>query len=233
MTTGSSGLRGDRERERASVNRLLGASMAVLVVVLVVGVLATTTNPGSRVWLSPIGVICLFAVPFASRARTDPIWYASIVVPALLATLMAPALPRPISYVVSAAGLLFVMPWLVGPRVLTDWWWSTVLRRPRWSVGRRFDWELRQELRQWADALGGPGALEPDRERAARAAVERMRALTAPEPAWAGMRDAYVRECLRWIETPRDEVHADDWAAIRRDFQALHPRRLELVERTR
>jgi hypothetical protein len=218
----------DGRREDRQSSFLLYGSLAVLAIVVVVFTMTNLLPRGARVWLSPLGVLFLAAVPFAPRARTDPVWYASVVGPGLLATIVAPALPWPINLAASMAGVLFVLPFLVGPQVLTNWWWSTVLRRPIWSRGRRFDAALSRELSAWADALAAEGELRPEQADAAREALARIRTLNTPTPAWAAVRDGYLTEGERWIATPRDHAHQDEWAGLQARLDTLDERRRQL-----
>jgi hypothetical protein len=217
-----------RGREDRQSSVLLYGSLAVLAVVVVVFTMTDVVPRGARVWLPPLGVLFLAAIPFAPRARTDPVWYASVVGPGLLATIVAPALPWPINLAVSMAGVLFVLPFLVGPQVLTNWWWSTVLRRPIWSRGRWFNAALSQELGAWADALAGEGELAPTDAAGAHEALTRIRALDPPTAAWAAVRNDYLVEGERWITTPRDHAHQDEWAGLQARLDALDERRKQL-----
>lgn len=218
----------DQRRAERQSSVLLYGSLAVLAILVVVFTMTNVVPPAARVWLPALGVLFLAVIPFAPRARTDPAWYASVVGPGLLATLVAPALPWPINLVVSMAGVLFVLPFLVGPEVLTNWWWSTVLRRPIWSRGRWFNAALSQELGDWADALAGEGELVPRDAADAREALMRIRALDPPTAAWAAVRDDYLVEGERWITTPRDHAHVDQWADLQARLDALDERRRQL-----
>jgi hypothetical protein len=218
----------DRRGEERQSSVLLYGSLAVLAILVVVFTMTNVVPRGARVWLPPIGVLFLAAIPFAPRARTDPVWYASVVGPGLLATIVAPALPWPINLALSMAGVLFVLPFLVGPQVLTNWWWSTVLRRPIWSRGRWFNAALSRELGAWADALAGEGELTPSDAADAHEALMRIRALDPPTPAWAAVRDDYLTEGERWIATPRDHAHQDEWADLQARLDALDDRRRQL-----
>ena len=217
-----------RRREDRQSSVLLYGSLAVLAIVVVVFTMTNLLPRSARVWLPPLGVLLLAAIPFAPRARTDPVWYASVVGPGLLATIVAPALPWPANLALAMAGVLFVLPFLTGPEVVTNWWWSTILRRPIWSRGRWFNAALSRELGAWADALAREGELAPADAADARAALARIRGLDPPTPAWAAVRDAYLIEGERWITTPRNHAHEDEWTGLQARLDALDERRRQL-----
>ena len=152
-------------------------------------------------WLSIVGVLVVLVICFPTSARRDPIAFASIAIPPLTVTVIGLLLPAGIGRWLNIAALLFLLPFVFSGR----WWsaWSrVVLRRhpsPRHAFYRRLHARMTAMYQGYEEA-SERGQPRDDALSAFRTGIAQLRALEAPDPDWAQVRDDSAANAEAWLE---------------------------------
>jgi hypothetical protein len=219
---------GTPDRRAAAISRLrwIVPGIALSVAVIVGLELAVRQWPQARQLqtLIPLLAVIGFAVLlYGNWIRRDRKALLSVLLPAIALALLSAVVPRPWNAILIAAssGLVLAIAW---SRRAFAWWTVHVLRRPPVTPEQIFRGELRADLIEWTEALGGAGDLTPRARRRAADTIAHMRSLRAPDLVLAAIRDDLANLAERWVATPRDESEARAYADMRDELVRITDR---------